>query len=237
MGKPLCLAGATFGRLWVVGEAPPSRRQDGKSLRMWDCLCSCGAKIIIHTNRLTSGNTRSCGCLKRETAVETGRRNRRHGMIGTPTYESWSAMLSRCRYAATPNNRCYAGIAVCARWDPRHGGSFENFKEDMGQRQDGTSLDRFPDRAGNYEPGNCRWATVQQQNGNRRDNVLVEVGSSMVTLAAAARLSGIHPDTLGLRYRNGERGDRLFRKTERTGRRAWKSRGSEQSSSGSSQFL
>ena len=188
---------------------------------------------------LTSGNTGSCGCWKRETAAKHGKRNRRHGMIDTPSYGSWASMLSRCRRVHAPENRRHggAGVTVCARWDPRAGGSFENFYADMGERLPGTTLDRFPDMTGNYEPGNTRWATPEQQSSNMRSNVLIEIDGEQVTMAEAARRSGIHSDTLGMRYGKGERGERLFRPTEHVGRRAWKSQGIGPSSVGSIRAL
>lgn len=79
----------------------------------------------------------------------------------TPTYRTWQAMLSRVRnprYA-----KWYVGVGVCDRWL-----KFDNFLEDMGERPTGKTLDRFPDRTGNYEPGNCRWATWSEQNYNRK---------------------------------------------------------------------
>lgn len=83
---------------------------------------------------------------------------------GTPTYTSWSAMRTRC---TNPNHDKYqyyggSGVKVCDRW-----GSFENFLEDMGERPEGTTLDRI-DPFGHYEPGNCRWATPAVQGANKR---------------------------------------------------------------------
>ena len=88
----------------------------------------------------------------------------RHDGWRSRTYEAWSSMLSRCN---NPKHKAYAryggrGIEVCARWR-----IFENFLADMGECPDGLTLDRFPNRDGNYEPGNCRWATYTEQARNR----------------------------------------------------------------------
>lgn len=87
------------------------------------------------------------------------------GRTMSPTYYSWSTMRTRCR---NPKCNRYAnyggrGIRICERWE-----LFENFLADMGERPSGLSLDRYPDKNGNYEPGNCRWATSKEQAQNRR---------------------------------------------------------------------
>lgn len=89
-----------------------------------------------------------------------------HGMSRTPIYESWKAMRKRCLNPNAPKYRLYGGrgITICERWD-----YFENFREDMGERPIGLSLDRI-DNDGNYEPGNCRWATQKEQQNNRSNN-------------------------------------------------------------------
>jgi len=74
-------------------------------------------------------------------------------------------MKQRCRNKNAPDYHRYGGrgIAICDRWL----NSFENFLADMGERPSGMTLDRYPEKDGNYEPGNCRWATPKQQAANR----------------------------------------------------------------------
>lgn len=89
--------------------------------------------------------------------------NKSHGRShrADPTYECWLSMRRRC---ANKGKARYGGrgITVCDRWN-----SFEAFLEDMGEKPEGKTLDRYPDGNGNYEPGNCRWATRSEQQLNR----------------------------------------------------------------------
>jgi hypothetical protein len=90
------------------------------------------------------------------------------------------------------------GISVCSRWD-----SFENFYADMGDPPEGMSLDRYPDVNGNYEPGNCRWATGEEQARNRRSNHILALDGKAASIAEWAELTGIKQRTIQARIKSG----------------------------------
>lgn len=151
-----------FDRLLILRRA--SRVGNGRP--RWLCLCNCGKKKIILGDDFARKNrshaTRSCGCHHRDLNFKHG--NAYRGKQ-THEYQIWGGMIQRC---TNPNNNKWKywggrGIKVCRRWK-----DFRNFLADMGTRpQPELTLDR-KNNNGNYTPLNCRWATLSQQNKNRR---------------------------------------------------------------------
>jgi len=126
----------------------------------------------------------------------------KHGHTGqggyqSPTYVSWQHMRARCDRPSHQKFKQYGarGIAVCDRWQ-----TFANFLADVGERPDGTTLDRI-DNAKGYEPGNCRWATAEQQNRNRRFCHRVTFRGQEMLLAEAAERAGLKYSTAYRRFR------------------------------------
>lgn len=193
MPAKLELAGRRFGKLVVSAEAG----RDKHGATMWLCRCECGNEPTVRGAGLAAGTTRSCGC----GVVEAASKPRTHGATGTPLYLRWRAMLER---TGNPKNDEYAnyggrGIAVCARWRE----SFENFRDDMGPGfATSLELDR-EDVNGNYEPGNCRWATREVQQRNRRNNHRVTLGDRTQTVQEWGEELGIKPNTIITRLRRG----------------------------------
>lgn len=158
------LTGEKFGRLTVLEFAGRRRTKGGESKRTWMCLCECGTKTTVDTGCLTSGATLSCGCYGKSLIGDS---TRSHGLSGTPEYNSlWSA-IQRCydKTHAGYNQYGALGIKVCDQWLGEDG--ILEFVKDMGNRPEGTSLDRI-DSSGDYCPENCRWATPSVQSFNKK---------------------------------------------------------------------
>lgn len=192
------LAGRRFGRLTVVAH----HKEKYKELK-WVCKCDCGGEIKALAINLLGGRTKSCGCLRREHAEITAERNRRnatHRRLPKEVYKSWRAMHDRC---LNPNHIHYdkyggRGIKICDRWL----NSFEAFRDDMGPRPPGTSLERI-DNDGDYEPGNCRWATQVEQSRNTSRVRVLEAFGRKQCLAAWAEEFNLSKDTIARRLRRG----------------------------------
>lgn len=167
MAEFVDITGQRFGRLTALRLA----ERDHNLRTRWRVRCDCGTEKDVDGAHMRYGRIKSCGCWATEKRKADAPRLREicklprtHGMSNTPVYAVWKTMRDRCR---NPNNKDYRhyggrGIKVCAAWS-----RFERFYADMGAPPPGRTLDRI-DPDGNYEPGNCRWATWREQNLNKR---------------------------------------------------------------------
>ena len=185
MGKCINLIGKRFGRLIVIQQA--GREKFGEIL--WLCKCDCGNEKITSSSRLRKGKCTSCGCYQKEAIVKA---KRKHGMFGTRIYSVWATMIQRC---SNPHNSKYKnygarGISVCKEWSD----SFEAFYEwSMSNGYaDNLTIDRI-NVDGNYEPANCRWIGMIDQENNRTNNVLITINGITKTRTEWCRINGIKP--------------------------------------------
>lgn len=188
------LTGQTFHRLTVI-EKNNNMVKPGV---YWNCKCSCGNIIAAMSHPLTSGRTKSCGCLARET---TKKRSITHGMSYTREYNIWNSMIVRCE---DPNSAAFKnyggrGITICDEW--RY--DFAAFYNHIGKRPSPKhSVDRINNN-GNYEPGNVRWATEREQHNNTRRNHKITVHGHTMSIAEWARFVNMKKVTLITRIKKG----------------------------------
>jgi hypothetical protein len=165
-------------RLAFIEDAGFTEWVNKRRKRLAKYICSCGKEVVKVKESVKSGYIVSCGCLKKENAVKL---KLSHGKRRTATYRSWAALKTRCTNTKIESYKNYGGrgIKVCGRWLD----SFENFLEDMGDRPEGTSLDRADNDKG-YSKENCRWATPKEQARNTSRNRFLTLYGVNQTMAA-----------------------------------------------------
>lgn len=186
------ILGQQFGLWTVLAEAP---FKGGRT--HWFCRCECGTQKTVATIHLVRGASVSCGCDR-----PRGPSNPRYKHGSDPSlYGVWCNMIQRCDNPNSPGYQDYGGrgIKICSRWRE----DFCAFSMDIGSRPSRKhSIDRIDNNRG-YEPGNCRWATSQQQMRNTRRNRLVEHDGKMVPLVVATEITGVNYGTARWRLDNG----------------------------------
>ena len=150
--------GKVFGEVTILSFV---RSAKGSSVYLG--RCSCGNTKEFYIGNLRSGKSKSCGCV----AIRlTAKRSRTHGERQTRLYRTWTNMKTRCYNDGTPNFDTYGGkgIEMCEDWRD----SYTAFRDWalLNGYSENLTIDRI-DNSGNYEPCNCRWATVTQQVRNR----------------------------------------------------------------------
>lgn len=189
------LSGRRFGRLTVEarGDRVGDRRKIG-----WFCRCDCGQTHTVSGDNLRSGQVTSCGCRN----LEVLRTAKTHGGATggkSREYNIWKGMRKRCLNPAAAKFSRYGGrgISIDPRW-----ADFAAFVHDMGPCPAGHTIERI-DNDGNYEPGNCRWATNTEQSKNRSNTRMFTIGNVTMCLKDWARSRGLNYITLIGRLKRG----------------------------------
>lgn len=175
------LTGQRFGMLAVIGI----HERDSRKRIHWLCRCDCGGESTPVAGNLTSGNSESCGCRKREVLPESTFKD---GRCRMPEYWVYNSMKGRCLYPHYNDYEYYGGrgIKVCDRWL----NSFENFLADMGPRPSPKHSIERNDGDGDYTPENCYWATWRQQGRNKSNNHWIEWRGKRLIITDWAALAG-----------------------------------------------
>jgi len=153
------IAGQVFARLTALERVGCRKNRAA----VWKCECSCGNFKDVRLACLTSGRTKSCGCLQRDNARKMGAATKTHGMTGSPEHAAYVEARWRCSTDTKSPNADYAGKGIKFLFT-----SFEQWYRELGPRPSPKhGVDRI-NTLGHYEPGNVRWATAQEQAMNKR---------------------------------------------------------------------
>ena len=173
MTERLNLLKQPFGHLLVIEDAGAS--SSGNSL--WKCQCDCGNEVVVLGTNLRKGNTKSCGCTRKENLKKANIKRTKHGMFGTPLYCAWNNMKQRCFNTNSVLYKNYGGrgITVCEAW--RDFVAFRDWALSSGY-EEGLTIDRI-DNNGDYTPENCRWTTYKEQLNNTRRTSMVKFEGKM----------------------------------------------------------
>ena len=180
--------GKRYGRLAVVTFSHYRQTKWGKR-KIYNFACCCGNSFATDIKDVKSGNTKSCGCITGE----------RHGeSTSSVEYNAWLYMRTRCLNKNREDWMLYGGrgVKICQRWID----SFSDFLSDVGRRPSPHhSLDRWPDVNGDYEPGNVRWASPDEQANNKRNNRKITFNGETLNLSQWARRVGVGHKTISYR--------------------------------------
>jgi len=176
--------GQKFGRLNVISFSHFKNKH-----LYYVCKCDCGTDIILLLSNVIKGNTKSCGCLKREINIK---KNTTHGLSKTKLYKSWKDIVKRCENEKCKSYENYGGrgILICDEWRNNYATFHEYISKLENFGMSDYTLDRINNN-GNYEPGNVRWATKIEQNSNTRNNRYIEINGITKTLSQWCRDIGI----------------------------------------------
>lgn len=192
MSELIDLTGQKFGRLTVIKRAKNKIKRNGKHEVMWECLCDCGNTKIVSRNSLRSSAIRSCGCLRKE---NTKNMRTKHGLRNTQIYKTWANIKTRCYNPNKDTFNYYGGrnVEMCQDWKEDFI-NFYNWSMEHGYKE-GLTIDRINPN-GNYEPSNCRWVTMKEQQNNKLNNHYIMYEGQKHTLMEWSEILNINYRTL-----------------------------------------
>lgn len=172
------ISGNVYGRLTAIEFSYKKNK-----MAYWKCRCECGNVVFVQRNHLVSGHTKSCGCLKNKYNITNHR-----------IFKIWCNMIDRCKNPNRKDSNCYfeKGISVCEEWK-----TYENFEywSFANGYSNNLTIDRV-DSNKDYEPSNCRWITIQEQQRNKCTNVMVTYEGETLCMSDWAKRFGINRATL-----------------------------------------
>lgn len=191
------MTGQTFGRLTVKAFRGTNKRR----CALWECSCSCGHIVVVSSESLRKGNTKSCGCLHKDYVLRYMYKHGETGLTKTPEYKAWSSIMERCTNPLHKSWVSYGGRGI--RIAPAWRISYLDFLKAVGRRPGrGYSIERI-DNDGDYTPENCRWATAKEQGNNRRTNRWLDFNGCRKTVAQWCEELGLVRSTVTSRLRAG----------------------------------
>ena len=189
------LTGQTFGRLTIIEKT--EKRKHGSVV--WKCSCVCGNIVEATANCLVRGKTKSCGCYRTEIRkLNCTKTFTTHGQTKTKLYHVWQGIKRRCYNKKAKQYKDYGGrgICMCNTWKE----NYTNFKEwslNNGYKE-GLTIERI-NVNGNYEPSNCTWIPLKEQNMNRRTTHYLTYNRKTLSITEWARNTGIPRATISRR--------------------------------------
>ena len=203
----LDIKGQRFGKLVAIDRVG---NRPGYHQAVWLFRCDCGTEKTSFGYNVVHNGVTSCGCARTDKEPHLI-----HGMSHTPEHNTWLGMKKRCQNKNSKAFKDYGGrgIDVCPQWE-----DFKTFYRDMGDRPEGTTLERKNNDLG-YSKANCIWATRKEQVRNRRTTTFYEHNGVTLSLQGWAETAGISYKLIWARYKSGKRGDVLLSSKVRLGGR------------------
>ena len=189
MATRINLKDKIFSGWTVVSEATPIKCKSGKPIRVWNCICKCGTKVIVRQSALISGGSKGCVYCPKT-----------HGLTNHVLYNIWQHIKDRCNNTDSKDYKDYGGrgIRMCERWN-----DLTLFIEDMFPTYNiGLSIGRIDNNLG-YTPLNCKWETSKEQANNRRSNKIIKYQGKNYTIKELSEKTGIIYNTLWFRLKRG----------------------------------